>query len=559
MLKLSSINRMATLTRFYSLKSKKIILDASNLEFTKRNEIILKNLHKYYPSISRLDNDNSVDAYQKISIKKFNETYSNLDNDNSEVKLSIYGRIKKIRFSGKKICFIDLINNYNKQLQLIVNYNNIQNINNEQEFYEVLHFLKNGDYIQSFGFPGLSQSKFKTLSLKCNRLPIIISPAQLPLPPKLNDHNKIKNNRVIDYQVNGISTIILRSFINKQIRKFLDERDFVEVETPILSRQSNGAIAKPFVTKLSSSIENGKEKLLQLRIAPELWLKRLVVGGIDRVYEIGKVFRNEGIDQTHNPEFTTLEFYQSYASMEDLIKQAEQLFKYIITSLHESEIVKESVRCKEIVDSLYNTLSENDWRFNRIDFLPTLTKEFNNEINFNEIDLNDPTAILDCLPEHVKAELFQGVSQNKLSPQQILNKLCSHFIEKKYCNNLLPTLICNHPTVMSPLSKTDAMKGNVSKRFELFINGTEFINAYEEENCPQLQEQKFLQQKNSSDCYGDEEALPIDNNYIESMKWGMPPIGGLGLGIDRLCMLLLHKTRIEEVLSFGTLSDVNRQ
>ena len=545
------------------LKSKQITINPGKLDFTKRNEVVLQNLNDYYPSLSTIPNN----KHSYITINAFKLKFSKINTDLPDEKLLINGRVKNLRYSGKKICFIDLVTNHKEQLQLIINYNIIlgsdSNPIDENVFTTFINFLKIGDYIQSYGYPGRSQSRQKTLSLKCNQMPRILSVAQLPLPPKLIDHHKIKNNRVVDYQVNGISTVLLRSFIVKQIRLFLDNQNFVEVETPILSRKANGALAKPFETKLSQISKEQKiqgQDQLQLRIAPELWLKRLVIGGIERVYEIGKVFRNEGIDQTHNPEFSTLEFYQSYASMESLIKQSEELFKFLIVNLRNSGLLKEGSPSYNIVNELFEILSANDFKFKRIEFLPTLTKEVNNEIDFSNIDLSNPDILLNSIPHDIKQSLFPSANQDMgLSSQQILNKLCSHYIESKHCNSLLPTLIYHHPTVMSPLAKTNSLNESTTKRFEIFINGKEYINAYEEENCPQYQLSKFLAQKDANETYNDLEALSVDNEYVDSMKWGMPPIGGLGLGIDRLCMLLLNKTRIEEVLSFGCVDDVNRQ
>ncbi|EDO16696.1 hypothetical protein Kpol_1003p1 [Vanderwaltozyma polyspora DSM 70294] len=547
--------------------SKKIIIDPSTVEFTKRNDSILKNLNLFYPSMTDINNNtnNSNIGIKAKSINQFQLDYSNINEDSTNDIVSINGRIKNIRYSGKKICFIDLYDsNRNDQvLQLIINFNIISKFNQNNLTNEIftknINLYKVGDYIHSIGYPGLSQSHQKNLSLKCNQLPKFLSTAQLPLPPKLADHNKIKNNRVVDYQVNGVSSLILRSFIIKQIRSFLDIQNFIEVETPILSNKSNGAHATPFETKLSSMKHDPLQSNLFLRISPELWLKRLIVSGLDRVYEIGKVFRNEGIDQTHNPEFTTLEFYQSYASLEDLINQSQDLFKFILLNLNDSKLIHGDA--KEVTSKLINELSNNNWKFNRVDFLPTLTKEINNGIDYTKFDLNDSISLLNSIPSDARNKILPASSEEgfKISSQQILDKLSSYYIESRYCNSLLPTLIYHHPTVMSPLAKSNPANPIISKRFELYINGKEYINAYEEENCPQEQEQKFLNQKFVNENFNDTEALSIDSQYIEAMKWGMPPIGGLGLGIDRLCMLLLNKQRIDEVLSFGCIDAVNRQ
>lgn len=511
-------------------------IDASKLEFTKRNHVIEQQLAKYYPSVSTVPSDSLV------TIERFHDVYDSLQVEDPETRCRVNGRIKNIRFSGKKICFIDLYHTRSSQsLQLIVNFNKVNGSSHER-FESELRFLKVGDFIQGLGYPGLSQRQ-KTVSLKCTELPRLLSCAQLPLPPRLTDASKVKQNRVVDYQVNrqAIQTLVFRQQIVNSIRSWLNERSFVEVETPVLSAQSNGAAAEPFVTR-SNSLPK-ESATLELRVAPELWLKRLIIGGFDKVYEIGKVFRNEGIDAIHNCEFTTLEFYHTFLSMDQLISLSESLFKRVVLDLHK-------LHSNNVLEALVKELQSADWKFRRVEFLPTLSQELG--VDFTKVDLNDTEALYSVTPPELDLP-------RNLSPQQILNKLSSAFIEEKHCNSLLPTVLYHHPTVMSPLAKTNTADPTVTKRFEVFIEGKEYINAYEEENCPQMQLAKFEQQNEANRLYKDKESLSVDHRYVEAMRWGMPPIGGFGLGIDRLCMLLLDKTRIEDVLTFGCLDDVNRQ
>lgn len=520
--------------------SSKLAIDSSNLEFSNRNNEILKSLPKYYPSMTDVANKN----VQRI--REFKHKYGSLEEsklNEIEDNLTINGRIKRIRFSGKKMAFIDLVED-SCDIQLILNYNEI----GDENFETRLGFLKRGDYIQSFGVPRLSKSKMKNLSLRCTKLPVMLSPAQMPLPLKLTDVVKVNGNKVANYQINGIGNLLIRSSIIKSIRKFLEQREFIEVETPILSSKSNGAIAKPFQTS-SKDFDQ-----LLLRVAPELWLKRLIISGLSRVYEIGKSFRNEGIDSTHNPEFTTLEFYQSYLSMDGLMEMNEKLFKQIIQDLLANPDLRSYISQSTI--ELRDALEQNQWKFQKVEFLPTLSKELGTDLD--TIDIEDPKELLSVIPDDVKNEFF-GDERN-LSSSQILNKLCGSLIEEKYCNTILPTLIYHHPAVMSPLAKSNPADSRTTKRFELFINGREYTNAYEEENCPQIQLQKFEQQAQMKEDFNDKETLDsVDYEYVNSMKWGMPPIGGFGLGIDRLSMLLTGSKRIEEVLSFGSIDDVNRQ
>lgn len=442
------------------------------------------------------------------------------------------------------MAFIDLVDGIHG-IQLILN---CREIGNSATFESELSFLRKGDYVMTTGLPRLSKSRMKNISLRCTDLPKILSVAQMPLPPKLIDTVKSNSNKVVDYQINGFQNIRIRSSILKSIRNFLEERDFIEVETPILSSKSNGAVAKPF---MSSSKDFDK---LMLRVAPELWLKRLIISGCNKVFEIGKSFRNEGIDGSHNPEFTTLEFYQSYLTMEDLIKLNEDLFKKIITDLTNNLTIKQYL--PESLLELEDILKSNNWKFKRVEFLPTLSKELG--VDLSQVKIEDSKQLLEVIPQKYKGQFF-GKSSS-YSSSQILNRLCSELIEEKYCNSSHPTIIYHHPAVISPLAKSNPDDSRTTKRFELFIKGREYSNAYEEENCPQVQLEKFEQQARMKEDYGDNDTLSsIDQEYINAMKWGMPPIGGFGLGIDRLCMLITGCQRIEQVLPFGTLDDVNRQ
>ncbi|SMN18642.1 similar to Saccharomyces cerevisiae YNL073W MSK1 Mitochondrial lysine-tRNA synthetase [Maudiozyma saulgeensis] len=539
-------------------------INTKKLQTQERVTIIENDLNKYYPSMSLLNNSlKEINSITNYTIEQFIDTYVNnkLDHDESDILLKINGRIKNVRIAGKKMCFIDLIDTQtNKSLQIIINFNKLNmdcNDTNKKissnEFIETISFLKKNDYIQVIGNPGVSENIQRTVSLKCIRLPIILSPIQVSLPNALQDNVKINKNRVLDYQVNGITTIMKRSQLINLIRKFLLTKQFIEVETPILSEKANGASALPFITKLNFSDSN-----LQLRIAPELWLKRLIIGGFDKIFEIGKVFRNESVDATHNPEFTMLELYQRYLSMDQLILLAQDMFKFVLKGMINPEISL-SHNNNETIYQLYQQLQDNDWKFKKIEFLPTLSKEMG--VDFNKIDLSRTQPLMDIIPFEVKQEIFNSIELQEpdlhLSPQRILDKLCGKYIESRYCQTLLPTIIMHHPTVMSPLAKINSLDNKVSQRFEVFINGKEYINAYEEENCPQLQLQKFKQQHDFKN--NDKESLEVDYEYVEAMKSGMPPTGGLGLGIDRLCMLLLDKSRIEQVLSFGSLDDVNIQ
>lgn len=543
-------------------------VDTTVLELQERNKEIESNCDKYYPSMTELQNSSEIKV-KRIPLHDFRNKFGNMTDielkEFNESPQLVYGRIRNIRSSGKKIWFLDIddfsyISNskdQSSQLQIIINFKSINNGDDGltlSQFESHMNQLRKNDYIQCFGVPRLSQSRNRNLSLSVRMLPRIVAPIQSPLPSGLSEAQKRNNNRVIDYQVNGVHPLIQRATIIRLIRNFYqDINKFVEVETPLLSSKANGASARPFVIQY----KDGNN--LELRIAPELWLKRLIISGMPKIFEIGKMFRNEGIDASHNPEFTMLESYQTYATMEDLIELAESLFKYLLCNITwENDTIKE----------LRHILKSNDWHFKRVEFLPTLSKELG--ISMDNINLEDSLELISSLPEDVKRQLNL---QKNMSSGQILDKLSSHYLEDKICRTLHPTIIYHHPLVMSPLAKSVPSKPTITQRFEMFIKGKEYINAYEEENCPQVQLSNFLQQQknknnknvhtstrsNSIDTDIDTESLPVDYKYVEAMRSGMPPTGGLGLGIDRLCMLLMEKSRIEQVLPFGSIDDVNRQ
>ncbi|CAR24984.1 lysine--tRNA ligase MSK1 [Lachancea thermotolerans CBS 6340] len=505
------------------------------LDFARRNEAIAARARDFYPSLSRV-------APATATVAGFVRKYCDLEHDRPDLREVLRARVDSVRVAGKNMCFVD-VSSARCSTQLILNYNVMAAhaapgaaALSRQQFFQHVQDLRPGDHVQACGFPGRSQRE-RTLSLKCTQLTTLLAPALRALPPRLSDPAKRNQNRVLDYLVNGHDALRVRHSVLSALREFLDARGFLEAETPVLSPKANGAAAEPFTTRT-----NATNAALQLRVAPELWLKRLVVAGVDRVYELGRVFRNEGVDASHNPEFTTLEFYQTYASMEDLIALAEQLLLHVLERA-------DTARARE----LKAVLLANGGRFARVEFLPTLQRETG--IDFSQLDLADPRALAAALEA-------RGIELDTAdrSPQQILNALCARYIEDRHCRGSLPTLIFHHPTVMSPLAKGNPDDDMLTtKRFEVFIGGKEYINAYEEENCPQAQLQKFEAQQQAQEAYGDRESLAIDHAYVDAMKWGMPPIGGFGVGIDRLCMLLTGDTRIERVLSFGTIDDIGKQ
>lgn len=330
-------------------------------------------------------------------------------------------------------------------------------------------------------------------------------------------------------------TLKLRSHIIQYIRNFFLEDRFLEVQTPLMTDGAGGAAARPFITHSTEF----PERALTLRIAPELWLKRLIIGGMDRVFEIGPAFRNEGLDATHNPEFTTCEFYKAFAELEELMAMTESLISGM--AQHASKMIDTELFGLDDVDA-----SRFAGPFRRIRFVPALQRALG--CSLPDLEAEDATEkILAILDE-------RGIwSPKDASLSQLLDKLASMYLEPE-CKE--PTFITHHPACMAPLAKSfhdpESSGQLVSARVELFINEREMANMYEEENSPFEQRRKFEEQAKLKD----ENAGEVDEGYLEAMESGLPPTGGWGCGIDRLVMLFSGSKRISDVLSFGSLRNV---
>jgi lysyl-tRNA synthetase class 2 len=317
------------------------------------------------------------------------------------------------------------------------------------------------------------------------------------------------------------------------IRTYFITSGFLEVETPTFDVNAGGAIARPFET-IANELSNTP---IRLRIAPELNLKRMVIGGQDKIFEIGRAFRNEGVDNTHNPEFSTCEFYEVGATLPDVIARTEQLVHGLHTAV-------ESLR-----STYFPTLSAPEGvdfsgPFKQLPFIPTIEKASGHKLP----DLSSPNASAEILEMFRDLEI--PVPPNPTLPR-LLDTLAEQYIEPLCIN---PTFISQHPEALSPLSKSyldPTTSQRVASRVELFINGREYVNAYEEENSPFEQRRKFMQQL---DFHAEGEGA-LDESYLEALEWGMPPTGGWGCGLDRLVMLFASKKRIADVLPFGTLSE----
>ena len=390
------------------------------------------------------------------------------------------------------------------------------------EAYRLFKQMDVGDFV------GLSGGMFKT---KTGEWTLLVSELKLlcktirPLPEKfhgLKDPEKRYRQRYLDLMMNAEvrDLFVKRSRIIQEIRNFFLERDFLEVETPMMQPIPGGADAEPFKTH-----HNALGMDLYLRIAPELYLKRLVVGGFERVFEINRNFRNEGISTQHNPEFTMLEFYQAYATFTDLMELTEQLFSTVAQTLTGSTALSYQDNPIELAGS---------WR--RI----TLQKALVDIGGIDSALLNDQGALLDFAAQN-------GIKITKSGRLgKVITKLFDVLVEPKL---IQPTFITGYPAEVSPLSRRSDQEPDITERFELFIAGREIANGFSELNDPVDQKARFVQQVESRKA-GDQKAHLMDEDYIEALEYGMPPTAGEGIGIDRMVMLLTDAVSIREVILF---------
>ena len=436
--------------------------------------------------------------------------------------VTLCGRIMTWRDMGKAN-FIDITDRAGR-MQVYVRMNDI----GEDEFAEFKKW-DIGDIIEVKGF--VFRTRRGQISVHAQNVRLL-SKSLLPLPEKfhgLKDTDTRYRQRYLDLIVNPDvkTTFYKRSLIIKKIRNFLDEKNFVEVETPILVSNAGGAAARPFVTHHNSLNEDFK-----LRISLELYLKRLIIGGMERVYEIGRVFRNEGMDTRHNPEFTLMELYQAYTDYHGMMDLTESMFRYLATEVCGSTTI--TYGDKEIdLGKPFERLTMTDAvkKYAGVDFdavkddaeAKKLAKEHN--IEFEE--------------RHTKGD--------------ILNLFFEEFCEDKL---IQPTFIMDHPVDISPLTKRKPSRPDQVERFELYINTWEMCNAYSELNDPIDQRERFKAQ-DAAAAAGDEEANHTDEDFLTAMEYGMPPTGGIGYGIDRLVMLLTNSPSIRDVLLFPTMKPLN--
>ncbi|KAL8785013.1 MAG: hypothetical protein Q9213_003606 [Squamulea squamosa] len=374
------------------------------------------------------------------------------------------------------------------------------------------------------------------LSILVTEMPQLLSPCLHEMPTDLQDPETRIRNRHIDFQVNKRSAQLLRfrSKIIARIRDYLEGKGYLEVQTPILANLAGGAVARPFQTHAIEFLD----RHIELRTAPELWLKRLVLGGFEKIFEIGPCFRNEGIDKIHNPEFTTCEFYDAYVNLDKLINTTERLISELIT--YTNQLTLKQLTALSPCEISIKT------PFQQLDFIKNLESAM--EIKFPDLKSIQAEAFVIQMFKEREIRLPDSATLPRL-----LDRLASKYLEP-LCQD--PTWIIHHPECLSPLSKSFVAPDTnqlVSARAELFIKGKEVVNTYEEENSPFEQRRKFEEQVKYRN---DDNRADIDENYLEALEWGLPPTGGWGCGVDRLVMLLSGTDRINDVLPFGNLRNV---
>ncbi|PKB69511.1 MAG: lysine--tRNA ligase, partial [SAR202 cluster bacterium Io17-Chloro-G5] len=425
------------------------------------------------------------------------------------------GRITSMRTMGKA-AFLDL-QDASGSIQALLRQNNLE------DGFDLLKNLDIGDHLGVRG--NLIRTRTGQVTIDALEL-TVTAKGMRPLPEKyhgLRDVETRYRQRYLDLIANQdevMPVFVLRSKVIRGIRRFLDNRGFLEVETPILVPVAAGAHAKPFATH-----HNALDQQLYLRIATELYLKRLIIGGFDKVYEIGRVFRNEGIDWNHNPEFTMLESYEAYADYNDIMEMVELMVSTIAIEVNGSTKVAIG---KDVIDFA------PPWQ--RVSLREELEKRSGVDLE----SYNDDALRQKAGEVGIDTEVLE-------SRGRLIDKLLSTFVEPHL---IQPTFVLDYPEEMSPLAKTKPDSPGYVERFEAFAFGTEIANSYSELNDPKIQRERFETQAQIQRLYENEEVDRQDDDFLTAMEYGMPPTGGLGIGIDRMVMLLAGQPSIRDVLLF---------
>ncbi|RDA92932.1 hypothetical protein CP533_3851 [Ophiocordyceps camponoti-saundersi (nom. inval.)] len=536
----------------------------------------------YPDDYPRLESQNDLKSVPEL-LQKF-EAYSQ-----KKEPVTVMGRVRSKRVHGSSLIFLDIVNEF-QMVQVMLNKKRITPFKTRRayKFAFLRSLIQVGDHISVTG--SATRSLTGEPTIEATAIPQLLSPSMDQLPDSRKVSKVSDQERHVDMLVNRGTTDILRlrSEITRHMRNHFHSRRFLEMQTPILAEDAGGAIARPFQTR-ANAVRSRKD--LALRVAPELWLKRLVVGGFDKVFEIGPAFRNEGIDASHNPEFTMCEFYSAYTNLENLIKETEEL----ICSL--------AAHCKEVISTELVSLPAIDLSkfqppFKQIEFVPALEEAMGVRLP----KLNSEGALAEMLVLLQMTNISLG-DQTADSLPKLLDQLAAQYLEPMSMAE--PVFIINHPSCMSPLAKSFLCPRTyqlVSARAELFVSGRELANMYEEENSPYEQRRKLAlhrslvnkpdgsvgisdeterprdQENGYYDTQGEKPerhegddprdsrsqrracddwvTAPLDRSYIRALDYGLPPTGGWGCGVERLVMLFSGATRIGDCLSFGTLRNV---
>lgn len=464
-----------------------------------------------------------------FEVTKFNRTHTSEDifanyDELEEKEVVIAGRIMAKRIMGKaSFCHIQ---DMQGKIQSYVSINDIG-----EEAYKEFKNYDLGDIVGIRGF--VFKTKTGEISVHAKEI-TLLSKSLRPLPEKyhgLKDTDLRYRQRYVDLIVNPDTrkTFLTRSKIIKELRRILDEKGYMEVETPILNTIVTGDAARPFITH-----HNTLNLDMYLRIAPELYLKRLIVGGFDKVYEIGRLFRNEGMSIKHNPEFTNIELYSAYEDYNDMMDIAEEIV---------STIAKNVLGTTKISYQGVDIDLTPGWkRISMIDSIKEVTG-----IDFNEINTDEEAQKL-AKEKHVEYDDIKNTRGH------IINAFFEEFVEETL---IQPTFIIDYPVEISPLTKRKKSDKRLTERFEMFIGGREYGNAYSELNDPIDQYERFLKQVEAKNK-GDEEAGGMDLDFVNALEIGLPPTGGLGIGLDRLIMLLTDSASIRDILLFPTMKPLDK-
>lgn len=488
--------------------------EQENVRYLKIKDMLEKGINPYGSVYDVTSNSKDI--------KDLYDSYSNEELESINIEVKVAGRIMTKRGKGKA-GFMH-IQDKDGQIQIYVKFDNVG-----EDQYELFDKADLGDIVGIRGI--IFRTHMGELSIKALEYTHLVK-ALRPLPDKFHglvDVEERYRRRYLDLIVNeeSRSTAFMRPKIIREIQKYLDDLGYVEVETPILSSVLGGAAARPFVTH-----HNVLDMDMYLRIATELPLKRLIVGGMDAVYEIGRIFRNEGMDRNHNPEFTTAEIYKAYSDINGMMQLTENIFKQVI----------------------FNVLGkyEIEWKGEMLDF----NKPF---LKIHMVDAIKEACGIDFY-EVLDIDTAKRLAKEHdvvIEPHFELGHIINAFFEKYVEDTLIgPVFVYGHPIEISPLAKMSHDK-RFTERFELFICGDEYANAFTELNDPFDQRQRFesqLQERN----LGNEEANDLDEDFIEALEYGMPPAGGLGIGIDRLVMLITGMTSIREVILFPHMKEKRR-